>query len=659
MNWLQPARNVPVAASVGRRHIARGREHATLLALRALPAGVRRRVAGASPDARSWAVSPAAGSVVRLLALAAAGSPEIATELTRASAGATGRRLERWARAAVAVGALDVAEALVDRVPPGHRRDRLAALVAAASGEPTTARSLLRAAGHEGGRLDTLLAADLATLLPPAEVASLAPRGGIFGPPRRQVWSAQAGPFPPPRGAIPATSWGSFRHLVGPNSPLRPGRVLHLVTNSLPETVAGYTLRTQGIVAAQRAAGIDAQVVTRLGFPVTRGHLRAGRYAEVEGVPYHRLLGLVPARADEALARDVELTVRLVERLRPDVLHAHSNHLNAQVALAVRERTGIPVVYELRGFLEETRRSLELTRPGREMSRDGRDGETYRLTRAAETWCLRRADAVVTLGSAMRDEIVARGADPDRVVVVPNAVSDQLPTHPSLAARVRLRTWLGIAPDTLLAGFVGTLNDYEGVDVLIRAIAMASHENAHQTNPHADHGATPGTSDLHLVVVGDGPARGVLERAAGDLPATFVGRVPPSEVPDWYAAVDVCCVPRRDLPVTRLVPPLKPAEAMAMGRPVIASDLPPLREIVTDWQTGLLVPPDDPAALVRALTLLASEPDVRHRLGTTAREHVRTRHTWSATTATYADTYAGVYADLPTASCTPLKETSK
>src|SRR6478609_638642 len=133
---------------------------------------------------------------------------------------------------------------------------------------------------------------------------------------------------------------------------------LHLVSSALPEIVAGYTLRTQGIAAAQRRAGHDAHVVTRVGFPVTRGNLFAAAEVTVDDVPHHRLLPVrLPFRADAALRADVERAARLVVRLRPSVLHAHSNHANGQVGLALRDRFGIPLVYEVRGLLEETWRS--------------------------------------------------------------------------------------------------------------------------------------------------------------------------------------------------------------------------------------------------------------------------------------------------------------
>ena len=69
-----------------------------------------------------------------------------------------------------------------------------------------------------------------------------------------------------------------------------PGRVLHLVTDALPVTSAGYTIRTHEIALAQREAGLDPHVATRCGYPVTQGRLDGRRLVVLDGVPYHRLL---------------------------------------------------------------------------------------------------------------------------------------------------------------------------------------------------------------------------------------------------------------------------------------------------------------------------------------------------------------------------------
>ena len=183
-----------------------------------------------------------------------------------------------------------------------------------------------------------------------------------------------------------------------------PGRVLHLVNDALPTTSAGYTIRTHEIVLAQRAIGLDPHVVTRCGFPVTQGTLDGRGLVTLDGIPYHRLLPWrLPSRADKAAALGLELAARLTEQLRPAVLHAASNYVNAVIALALGQRYGLPVVYEVRGFWEDTWLSRHPNGTALASS------ELYRRNRDLETRCMQAADLVVTLGEAMREEIVARG----------------------------------------------------------------------------------------------------------------------------------------------------------------------------------------------------------------------------------------------------------
>ena len=393
-------------------------------------------------------------------------------------------------------------------------------------------------------------------------------------------------------------------------------RVLHVVTSSLPEVQAGSTLRTQGLAAAQRARGVEAHVVTRVGFPVDVGRLAAGPSTWVDGVPYHRLLprGAGPADRAGLVRRRADELVRLARGLDADVLHAHTPHDNAQAALLAGARLGLPVVYEVRGFLEETWRS----RGGDPTS------QRYRLERATEDRCMAAADAVVALSGSIRDAVVERGVDPARVHLAPNAVDASWLTALPDGATVR-RRW-GIPQAALVVGTVSTLNDYEGVDTLLTAAAELD-------DPR-----------LVVLVVGDGPARSRLVELASrrGVRAVFTGRVPHELAADHHAAIDVFCVPRTDTPVTRLVPPLKPLEAMALARPVLASDLPPLRELVEPGRGGLLLPAGDPRAWAVALADLIAEPGAHVDAGGRAREWVASQRTWDAVAAIYDGVYGGV-----------------
>ncbi|MFV2197049.1 glycosyltransferase family 4 protein [Nocardiopsis sp. LOL_012] len=404
----------------------------------------------------------------------------------------------------------------------------------------------------------------------------------------------------------------------GPASPGAGLRVLHLVTNALPHTNAGYTQRTHRIATAQREAGMEVHVVTRAGYPLTKGVLDPRTRVAVDGIEYHRLLPwTAPADARGELAAGLRLAAPLVEALRPDVLHAASNHHNARLALELGRRYDLPVVYEVRGFLEESWLSRD---PSRSV-----DDAFYRAERASETECMRAADLVVTLGEAMRADIEARGVPRERLLVVPNAVDvsflDPLPSGEGV------RRGLGIGADACVVGTTTSCFGYEGLDVLLDAVALMRGRG----------------EEVHALVVGDGPELPALRDRAGRLGlegfAHFPGRVPAGEVRRHHAALDVFVVPRRDERVCRLVTPLKPVEAMAGGLPVVASDLPALREIVEPGVTGELTPAGESEQLADVLTKLAYSREKRASYGSAGRKHVGTDRTWTQAAYHYGQAY--------------------
>jgi glycosyltransferase involved in cell wall biosynthesis len=400
-----------------------------------------------------------------------------------------------------------------------------------------------------------------------------------------------------------------------------PGRVLHLVNDALPATSAGYTIRTHEIALAQRDNGLDPHVVTRAGYPVTQGLLDARRMVTLDGIPYHRLLPWhIPGRADQAQSQWQDLAAELTKHISPAVLHAASNYKNAQIALNLGERFGLPVVYEVRGFWEDT--WLSRHQNAAELAHS----ELYRRNRDLETECMLAADLVVTLGEAMREEIVARGVPAGKVIIVPNAVSDEF-LQP-LPDATSLRQALGLKPGEHVVGEVSTLVPHEGIGTLLEATKLLR-----------DRGLP-----VRALIVGDGPEGKALQRQAAALglgdAAIFTGRVPAAKVRQYHALLDVFVVPRTPDRVCQLVTPLKPVEAMASGLCVVTSEVRALAEIIKPDVTGALTMPQDPVALADSLELLVCSPDIRRKLGDNAREWVARDRTWAHNAARYREAYA-------------------
>jgi D-inositol-3-phosphate glycosyltransferase len=405
--------------------------------------------------------------------------------------------------------------------------------------------------------------------------------------------------------------------------PLR-GRAVHLLNNSLPQLQAGYTVRAHRIATSQRDHGIDPVMVTKLGFPWRQGFADAPERDEVDGIPYVHVPdpgGDTIFGTAERVERSVARTGPIVASLRPAVLHPTTPFDNAQVALTIARELDVPLVYEVRGFLEETW-----------LSRHDHDAteatDRYQLTRATEGWCAAQADHVVTLGEAMKADLVSRGVEADRITVVPNAVDLEDFTPAGRGPAVRRQ--LGVPDGRVLLGYISSLVPYEGVEVLLRGVREL-----------LDRG-----EDVGVVVVGDGTARAGWEREAAALGlgdrCRFTGRVPHAEVQGYYEAIDVFVVPRRDERVCRNVTPLKPVEAMALERCVVVSDLPALAEMVREGVTGRTFPAEDPVGLADVVQPLLGDPALRATLGAAAREQVAAERTWAANGARYE----AIYRDL-------------
>ncbi|KQO01979.1 hypothetical protein ASF21_10600 [Arthrobacter sp. Leaf234] len=394
--------------------------------------------------------------------------------------------------------------------------------------------------------------------------------------------------------------------------------VLHLLTNSLPHTGSGYAQRTHSLLKAQAEAGWTVHAATRIGYPVQVGKLFAADVDVIDGVTYHRLLPVPMSRGfDERLQQQADELLRLALDLEPSVLHATTPFTNGIVVEQVGRALGIPWVYEARGQLADTWAS---TRPAYVKA-----SERYRLFTDREAQVMRNASLVVTLGEAMRQGIVRNGVPEDKILLSPNAVGDEYLDDPLPPAEARRS--LGLPGTGVFVGTVSSLVDYEGLDTLLRAVALLA----------------PARPDLHCLIVGDGAAAASLTSLALELGiasrVTFTGRVPRHQARSYHQALDIFVVPRRDLDVTSAVTPLKPVEAMACGRAVVASDLPALREIVTDGVTGLLVEPESPDALAKAIARLLDDPSERSGLGTHGRAQALATRVWSHNAAELSDAY--------------------
>ena len=374
-----------------------------------------------------------------------------------------------------------------------------------------------------------------------------------------------------------------------------PSSVLYAAHMREPLLSSGYVTRTRYVLNALAEAGFRPQAVTRLGFPndlAAYKHEHLPPREEIGGTVFHTLAddggGRFRRPVDGYIDAYAQRLAALATEMRAGVIHAASNHVNGLAAIHAARRLGIASVYEMRGSWEETKAS-------RDPAYRGTPG--FRLERRLEIQTASEADQVIALSRGLADFLADAGVPPARIHVVPNGVDtaalQPMPHDGALAGR------LGFSGRTVI-GYVGSLASYEGLDMLLRAAARLDANGRR----------------IGVLIVGDGTERAKLEALAKDIGIAelcrFTGRLPWADAVRHYSIIDIAPFPRTSSPVTDMVTPLKPFEAMALERCVIGSTAGGIRECIEDGVTGLLFSNED--ELVVTLERLIDKPALRARL---------------------------------------------
>jgi PEP-CTERM/exosortase A-associated glycosyltransferase len=397
---------------------------------------------------------------------------------------------------------------------------------------------------------------------------------------------------------------------------MMPMRILHVLDHSTP-LHSGYTFRTLALLREQRALGWQT-------FHLTSPKHTAGISLDemVDGWHFYRTPSSsggarVPGLDEMTLMKHLSTRLDWVAReVRPDLIHAHSPVLNAMPALRVGRRLGLPVVYEVRAFWEDAAVDHGTAIEG---------SLRYRLTRQLETRALRQVDHVFTICEGLRQDIVARGIPAAKVTVIPNAVdvdAFSLGGTPDAALKSRL----GLEGAEVV-GFIGSFYAYEGLDLLLEALPLLLRRRR----------------DARVLLVGGGPQEQALKAQAQALglqdKVVFAGRVPHAEVQRYYDLMDVLAYPRHPMRLTNLVTPLKPLEAMAQGRLLVASDVGGHKELIRHGQTGQVFQAGSAPALAGALIEVLGQPALAQAMCVAGRRFVEQERHWRGSAAGYVPVY--------------------
>ncbi|MDP1864685.1 MAG: glycosyltransferase, exosortase A system-associated [Thiobacillus sp.] len=397
-------------------------------------------------------------------------------------------------------------------------------------------------------------------------------------------------------------------------------KILHVFDHTLP-LHSGYTFRSAAILRNQKKLGWETY---HLSGPK---QLNCSVNEEVaDGLHFYRTpkpkgwLSKLPGADPFAVMGAIEKRLlQLTRELGPDVIHAHSPVLDAVPAIRVGRKLGIPVVYEIRAFWEDAAVDHGSTQEG---------SLRYRLTRALETWAVKKADAVTVICEGLRKDLIARGIESSKITVIPNAVDvEQFSVGGKPDDELKMKLGLG---GSRVLGFIGSFYAYEGLDLLITALPVI----------------LKNMPDVKVLLVGGGPQDRDLKQQvmALDLKdrVVFTGRVPHDEVNRYYDLVDVLVYPRHPMRLTELVTPLKPLEAMAQGRLMVASDVGGHKELIQDGKTGVLFHAGNSGDLARKVVSLLQDTQSWDSMKKNGRQFVETERNWVASVARYRGVYDGL-----------------
>ncbi len=393
-----------------------------------------------------------------------------------------------------------------------------------------------------------------------------------------------------------------------------------------PLVINGYAARSDEMVAAAEAAGWQPKPVLRLGYPQELNRFRSEPATGTELVndrEWRRLpddrMGLLTRGLNDYVEAYARRLADVSQDTGASIIHAASNYVNGLAASYAARLAGKKSIYEVRGLWHVTK-AAQGSRIDSDIFYQGAD--------ALEVEAVRRADAAICISGAVQEYLAARGADTARISVIPNAVCTRhyapRERDPALA-----RKW-GLDPDRITVGYFGSFAPYEGLQILVDALELAS----------------SGGANIQALFVGGGPAKDAIRQQIGRAGLAahvqLADHVPRSVIAQLYSIVDIAPVPRIDRPVTRLVPPIKLVEAMSSGVSPVVSALAPLTEIVEHERTGLVVPPGDANALATAITRLAGDTPLRLQLAAAARAEAEARFSREIVAAALNAVYAKV-----------------
>jgi glycosyltransferase involved in cell wall biosynthesis len=356
--------------------------------------------------------------------------------------------------------------------------------------------------------------------------------------------------------------------------------------------MGGPALHVAYLAAGLRDRGYETTLVAGT---LARGEDSMSFVADDLGVRVERVADLSREISPLRDLRSVLALARLIRRERPQILHTHTAKAGAvgRVAALLAGDARPPIVvhtfhgHVLRGYFDPLR------------------AYGFRLL---ERWLATKTTKLIAVGPQVRDDLVALGVAPaEKFAVIRLGIELEGRVAATPEARAETRRLLGVPDDAFVVGWIGRMTGVKNTDDVLAATKLLR-----------DRGV-----DGWLLMVGDGPDRERIEQRAHQLGIVkrclFLGYQ--EDVAPWYQAFDAMI-----LPSVNEGTPVSAIESLAAGRPVVATRVGGVPDVVEDGEDGFLVEPGDPSALAERLARLAAEPQLRERMGEHGRSRVPQRY---------------------------------
>lgn len=391
--------------------------------------------------------------------------------------------------------------------------------------------------------------------------------------------------------------------------------VLYLMYSSIEYENYGYTVRTHYLLKNTNNEEYKVIGVTKYGYPYNRdkeyygGKTPKDNYIQ-DDILYLKLLNGTDNFYDnnliDFLTKYTTSVIQLAYKLNATVIHASSNFWNGIAAVYAAKYLGIKSVYEIRGFWDEATIAL---RP------EVKNSDYLKMMINLEMKIIQEVDKVLTINKPLKDRLLEYKVPENKIEIVYNGVETDK-YCPDEEIRINLRNKLEINKNDIVIGYIGTISEYEGLEYILECLRNLKDKNY----------------KVRFILIGDGQYKDKILEIAKDLKIgnyfDYLGKMKVDEVIKYYNVFDIIAYPRKNNILCQSTSSYKVFEAMAMGKPIIVSNLSAYDEIITDEVTGLYCDTEDERSLETKLIKLIENKELREQLGNNARKWVKENREW-------------------------------